>query len=80
MVDRQTIKITRVKGVHRYAAGKHITGRMRRISVNNLGLLLVVVHVADVHDRDGAKLVLEKGQVAFFSLAPYQIKVDRCLH
>ena len=38
-----------------------MTGRKRHIVVDTLGLLLaVVVHAADVQDRDGAKLVLNK--------------------
>ena len=36
-----------------------MTGRKRHLLVDTLGLLLmVVVHAADVQDRDGAKLVL----------------------
>jgi putative transposase len=36
-----------------------VTGRKRHIVVDTLGLLLaVVVHAANVQDRDGAKLVL----------------------
>lgn len=38
-----------------------MTGRKRHIVVDVLGLVLaVVVHPADVQDRDGARLVLEK--------------------
>ena len=38
-----------------------MTGRKRHIVVDTLGLLLaVVVHAADVQDRDGAKVVLTK--------------------
>ena len=38
-----------------------MTGRKRHLVVDTLGLLLaVVVHAADVQDRDGAKLVLVK--------------------
>lgn len=38
-----------------------MTGRKRHIVVDTLGLLLaVVVHAANVQDRDGAKLVLRK--------------------
>ena len=38
-----------------------MTGRKRHIVVDTLGLLLaVVVHPADIQDRDGAKLVLAK--------------------
>jgi putative transposase len=38
-----------------------VTGRKRHIVVDTLGLLLaVVVHAANIQDRDGAKLVLVK--------------------
>jgi putative transposase len=38
-----------------------VTGRKRHLVVDTLGLLLaVVVHAADVQDRDGARLVLGK--------------------
>jgi len=38
-----------------------VTGRKRHLVVDSLGLLLaVVVHAADIQDRDGAKLVLTK--------------------
>lgn len=49
------------RGPHGYDAGKKINGRKRHILVDVLGLILaVVVHPADIQDRDGAKLVLEK--------------------
>ena len=38
-----------------------MTGRKRHLVVDTLGLVLaVVVHAADIQDRDGAKLVLGK--------------------
>ena len=38
-----------------------MTGRKRQVVVDTLGLILaVVVHAADIQDRDGAKLVLAK--------------------
>jgi putative transposase len=38
-----------------------VKGRKRHIVVDTMGLLLaVVVHAADIQDRDGAKLVLSK--------------------
>jgi transposase len=44
-----------------YDAGKKVTGRKRHILVDTLGLLLnVVIHAADVQDRDGARLVLDR--------------------
>ena len=49
------------RGPHGYDAGKKNNGRKRHILVDVLGLILaVVVHPADVQDRDGAKLVLKK--------------------
>ena len=50
-----------------YDAGKKVTGRKRHILVDTLGLLLnVVVHSADVQDRDGAPLVLIDARAASF--------------
>jgi transposase len=44
-----------------YDAGKKVKGRKRHILVDTLGLLLsVVVHPADIQDRDGLALVLDK--------------------
>ena len=51
----------RKKGIRGYDAGKKIKGRKRHIVVDTRGLLLaVVVHAANIQDRDGAKLVLGK--------------------
>ena len=42
-----------------YDAGKKVNGRKRHLIWDSLGLLLaVVVHPANIQDRDGAKLVL----------------------
>src|SRR6516225_12230888 len=44
-----------------FDAGKKVTGRKRHILVDTIGLLLnVAVHPADVQDRDGAALVLDR--------------------
>ncbi len=49
------------KGPCGYDAGKKVKGRKRHLLVDTQGLLLeVIVHTADVQDRDGAKLVFEK--------------------
>ena len=46
--------------MHGYDAGKKVNGRKRHLLVDVMGLvLLVVVHPANIQDRDGAKLVLE---------------------
>jgi len=47
-------------GPRGYDAGKKICGRKRHLLVDTLGLVLeVVVHPANVQDRDGAKLLLK---------------------
>jgi putative transposase len=46
-----------------------VAGRKRHILVDALGLLMVVVvHAADIQDRDGAKLVLEPARHRFARL------------
>ena len=61
IIDSQSAKTTETRGVRGYDAGKKIKGRKRHILVDTMGLLLmVIVHAADIQDRDGAKLVLEK--------------------
>ena len=60
-IDSQSVKTTAVPGVRGYDVGKKIKGRKRHIVVDTIGNLLeVVVHTADIQDRDGAKLGLEK--------------------
>jgi len=49
-----------------YDAGKKVTGRKRHILVDTLGLLLsVVVHPANVQDRDGVREVLQQARRSF---------------
>ena len=49
-----------------YDAGKKIKGRKRHILVDTMGLLLsVVVHPADVQDRDGAFQLLRRARRLF---------------
>jgi len=61
IIDSQSVKTTEAGGPRGYDAGKKINGRKRHIIVDTLGLLLaVVVHTANIQDRDGAKLVFMK--------------------
>lgn len=61
IIDSQSSKTTEAGRARGDDAGKKVNGRKRHIVVDTLGHLLeVVVHVASVQNRDGAKLVLAK--------------------
>ncbi|ESW80635.1 hypothetical protein X770_30715 [Mesorhizobium sp. LSJC269B00] len=54
------MKTTESGGVRGFDAGKKVKGRKRHIVVDSLGLLVgVVVHAADIQNRDGAPAVLK---------------------
>jgi putative transposase len=66
IIDSQSVKTTEQGGPRGYDGGKKVNGRKRHLLVETLGLLLkVVVHPANVQDRDGAKLVLADLQSQF---------------
>ena len=62
IIDSQSVKTISISSAGSgYDAGKNVKGRKRHIIVDILGLLLtVVVHPADLQDRDGAKIVFER--------------------
>ena len=66
VLDSQSVKTTQVGGVCGYDAGKKIKGRKRHLLVDTMGLvLMVVVHGANIQDRDGARLLLAKANGSF---------------
>ena len=61
IIDSQSVKTSCCAMGRGYDAGKRTKGLKRHIVVDTLGLLMaIVVHTADMQDRDGAKLVLKK--------------------
>lgn len=70
IIDSQSVKTTPVKGIRGYDAGKKVKGRKRHILVDTMGLLLIVlVHAANIQDRNGAKLVFDKAKQYFSHLS-----------
>lgn len=59
-IDGQSVKTTESGGIRGFDAGKKIKGRKRHIIVDTLGLMVgLMVHSADIQDRDGAPDLLK---------------------
>ena len=60
VIDSQSVKTTESSGICGYDAGKKVKGRKRHIITDTCGFLVfILVHAADVQDRDGAVDVLK---------------------
>ena len=61
IVDSQSVRTTESGGPRGCDAGKKVNGRKRHVLVDTLGLLpVLVVHTADIQDRDGLALVCRR--------------------
>jgi putative transposase len=59
VIGGQSVKTTEASGPRGYDAGKKINGRKRHILTDTAGhLLALIVHAANIQDRDGAVPVL----------------------
>ena len=66
VIDSQSVKTTESGGVSGYDAGKKIKGRKRHILTDTYGFLIfILVHAADIQDRDGAPDVLKAVRFRF---------------
>ncbi|WP_367620632.1 IS5 family transposase [Chloroflexus sp. MS-CIW-1] len=60
ILDSQSVTTTEKRGPRGADAGNNLYGRTRHLLVDPVGVVVtVVVHAADIQDRDGARLVVD---------------------
>ena len=60
VIDSRCVETTESGGICGFDAGRRVMGRKRHILVDTIGLLFgLVVHAADIQDRDGVPAVLK---------------------
>ena len=69
VIDSQPVKTSAQGGPKGYDGGKKVKGRKRHLVVNVLGLMLaVLVHPANIQDRDGAAPVVDSAVAKYPSI------------
>ena len=69
LIDSQSVKTSSMTHDKGYDGGKKVQGRKRHIVTDTMGFILsVVVHSADIQDREGAKSVLQELRFKFSRL------------